>query len=321
MAQPHTTDGAPPRGDTPRHSSFGPLPPLVSTWAWPPPDLSKHSLFYHLRLHRLRQVASIHPDTDRLVQQGLRDLAAHRLNYSDAGPQNLVVLWWEWPEDHWLELREGALMNFVSFPPHGLVENSKFTPDELATAAQFVDELISLRVLFPAPRASLCNNLPLFLVPKPGQPGQYRCIADGAKGGQNAFCVADPVHFHTPGDILPFLYHGGWSAVIDASKFFHMFRTLVHECPYLGMIHPSSGDTYVYHRLPMGTRNSPAAACRFGNAFIRFIVENCPLFQGTPVHNDFVSQLQGTPFHSEWGGGTGADRGRWRASSPYLGAC
>lgn len=275
--------------------------PVPPPWTWRPPDLGMTSAFYRQRTHRLRQVSSLFTDQEDIYAQGLQDLASHRLNYGDAGPQDLVVLWWEWPADHWEELRRGASMNFVGFPPPGLIENSKFSPDELATAVQFVDELVSLRVLHAVPRLSLRNNLPLFLVPKPGQPGQYRCIVDGAKGGQNACCVADPVHFYTLGDILPFLYRGGWSAMIDASKFFHMFRTLRGERPYLGMIHPATGQTYSYHRLPMGTRNSPAVACRFGNAFIRYIVETCPLFQGTPVHNDFVSQLLGNEFRAEWG--------------------
>jgi hypothetical protein len=226
-------------------------------------------------------------------------LAAHRENYGPEGPKNLVVLWWNWPREHWLELREGASMNFLEEPPPGLVENSVMTDEQLETATQFVDELIELGVLQEPPEP-LQNNFPLFLVEKAIQ-GQWRCIADGKSGGQNDVCSSDPVHLGTPDDILPFLYSGGVSAVIDISKFFHMLPTVKGERKYMGLIHPKTDVQYCYATCPMGTRNSPGASGRFGNAFMRMLVEGCHLFQGTPRRNDFLCRLAGQPFDPGFG--------------------
>jgi hypothetical protein len=41
------------------------------------------------------------------------------------------------------------------------------------------------------------------LVAKPGQPDQWRCIAEMKKENQNKSCTADPVHMTCPKDILP----------------------------------------------------------------------------------------------------------------------
>ncbi len=87
-------------------------------------------------------------------------------------------------------------------------------------AVAFVTELIELGVLIRAADigVEVCNNFPLFLVPKAGQPGQYRCIADGKRGGQNSNCVPDTCMMTSPDHILQRLYRGGWSAVLDMSK-------------------------------------------------------------------------------------------------------
>ena len=159
-------------------------------------------------------------------------------------------------------------MNFMDTPDPGLVPNQDLKGEELNEAIKFVDELIDLKVLQPPPALlKMLNNFPLFLVPKPGQPGQFRTIADGKAGGQNKVCVADPCHMTSPDHILPYLYPGGFSATLDLSKYFHMFLTHPKEHQYLGLIHPETLDQFVYKTLPMGTRNSPGASGRFGAAF------------------------------------------------------
>jgi hypothetical protein len=60
------------------------------------------------------------------------------------------------------------------------------------------------------------------------------------KGHQNQSCAADPVHMTCPEDILPRMYPGGFSSVIDASKFFHMFLTVDEERKFMGIIHPDT---------------------------------------------------------------------------------
>ena len=71
-------------------------------------------------------------------------------------------------------------MNFMDTPKPGLVPNQELKGGELKEATNFVNKLIDLKVLRPPPPLlKLLNNFPLFLVPKPGQPGQFRTIADG----------------------------------------------------------------------------------------------------------------------------------------------
>ena len=101
---------------------------------------------------------------------------------------------------------------------------------ENATAIQFVDELLELGVLekesYPG---SVVNSCPLFLVPKPGQSGQYWCIAEMKKGGQNAVIGADLVQMSSPLDILPYLDSGGYSATLDIAKYF-LFLMVEAQC-------------------------------------------------------------------------------------------
>ena len=58
--------------------------------------------------------------------------------------------------------------------------------EEVHVATEVFDELIALNVLLEAADQNLVieNNFPLFLV---GQPGKYRCIADGKTGDRIMF--------------------------------------------------------------------------------------------------------------------------------------
>jgi hypothetical protein len=178
-------------------------------------------------------------------------------------------------------------MNFTETPVPVLEENGKMTESQLPIAVAFVTELISLGVLALVPHGVLLMNVcPLFLVAKPGQPYQWRCLADMKKGHQNKSCAADPAHMTLPEDILPRMYPGGFSSVIDASKFFHMFLTVDEERRFMGLIHPDTGDHYWYTRLPMGSSNSPAVSGRFGAAFLRLIFQEVEEMQGEVLIND-----------------------------------
>ena len=150
---------------------------------------------------------------------------------------------------------------------------------------------------------SLENNFPLFLVPKPNQPGEYRVIADGKSGHQNDVCVSDPCCMTSPTHIPPHLYTGGYSASSDMSKYFHMFKTSVSERRFLGLLHPVTGEHYFYDRLPMGTRNSPTASGRFGLSFVRYLLESSILFGGVSMDNSILSQLLGQSFNPALGEG------------------
>jgi hypothetical protein len=99
-----------------------------------------------------------------------------------------------------------------------------------------------------------------------------------------------------PEDILPRMYPGGFSSVIDASKFFHMFLTVDEEGQFMGIIHPYTGDLYWYTRLPMGLSNYLAVSGRFGAAFPRLIFQEVEEMQGEVVINDWKVALEGDKF-------------------------
>jgi hypothetical protein len=161
-------------------------------------------------------------------------------------------------------------MNFTETPVPVVEENGKMTESQITIAVAFVTELISLGVLSLVTHGILLMNVcPLLLVAKPGQLDQWRCIADMNKEHQNQSCAADPVHMTCPEDILPRMYPGGFSSVIDASKFFHMFLNVDEEHKFMGLIHPDKGDHYWYTRFPMGASNYPTVSGRFGAAFLR----------------------------------------------------
>ena len=258
-------------------------------WSWEPPDLGLSGAWYRNRLRMLKKAARTYPEADRaqIIAAGKSDLARHRENYGPEGPRQLQILWWEFPKEHWEALRTGSSMNFLQEPRTGLTPNADLTPEQQEIAGEFVDELIALKVLLKAPVDDpILANCPLFVVPKPGQPGQWRIIADCKKGGQNEVIGQGPVYLPQAHIILHQMYSGGWTAVVDASKFFYQFPTVVSERKYLGLIHPVTGEHYRYAGLPMGTGASPALAGQYGAGFLRRLRARHPgVFDGLPVEN------------------------------------
>lgn len=126
-------------------------------------------------------------------------------------------------------------------------------------------------------------NGPLFCLPKPGQPGQWGVLSDMRRGSQNAAIAPDPTVFPKTGVILDQLYSGGYSAVVDASKFFYQFKTAPEDRKFLGLIHPRHEDKhYLYAGFPMGAGSSPCLAGRYGASFLRLLRERFPhSFQST----------------------------------------
>lgn len=288
----------PPLSSDPRsdlHERFG-VPTSGKRWKYTLPDLTIGGTWYRARVRKLKEAVRLEGGPPTWVTDGLADLDHHRTNYGPDGPQFLVVLWWEWPREHWTELREGASMNFMKPPVPGLVPNSEMDGEELTSACGYVDELKRLGVSPPATEP-LVNNGPLFLVEKAlasdGQSAGHRCISDMKKGRQNEVCVSDPSHMSSTQDILPLLCPNGYSGVIDASKFFHMFRTKPDERKYMGLIHPVTGEHLWYERFPMGSTNSPGASGRFGAAFLREVIDTDPRFRGVPMDNNMASHLRG----------------------------
>jgi len=240
-----------------------------------------------------------------ILNQGKSDLARHRQNYGPDGPQLLQILWWEFPKEHWDSLRSGGSMNFLKEPRTGLTPDAKMTAEQREIAGEFVDELIAMGIIRLAPDDDpIKANCPLFCVPKPGQPGQWRVIADCKKGGQNEAMGADPVYLPQAHQILRQMYTGGWTAVVDASKFFYQFKTVLSERKFLGLVHPVTGAHYHYCGLPMGTGSSPALAGKFGAGFLRRLRSRHPdVFGGTPVENTWRRQVSDNIYDSRLGHG------------------
>lgn len=140
--------------------------------------------------------SSTYDNSFEKLQQGIRMLDIHRRNYTSTHPEprELQILWWEFPREHWNDLRDGSSMNFLSTPPVGMTMNGDMDETQRIIAGEFVDELVSLRVLQKPPLGRpTISNAPLFLLPKEGQPGQWRCIANLLTGGQNLVVGNDPV--------------------------------------------------------------------------------------------------------------------------------
>jgi hypothetical protein len=117
------------------------------------------------------------------------------------------------------------------------------------------------------------------------------------KGNQTQSCAADPVHMTCPEEILPRMYPGVFSSVMDASKLFPMLLTVDEERKFMGLIHPDTGYYYWYTNLPMGSSNSPAVSGRFGAAFLRLICQKVEEIQGEVLINDWKVALEGSGFN------------------------
>jgi hypothetical protein len=260
-------------------------------WAWKPPDLQEGQPWFQDRLDSLKRAVETFPNAQQLYEEGVQALGRHRMNYSDEGPKCLQLLWWEFPEEHWEDLREGSSMNFLIEPSGKLVLNTEMDELELAATGKCVDQLVALQVLQPA-EGELLANCPLFCVDKPGQPGEKRCIADMKAGGQNACIGKDPVYLAQKRSILAMMYAGGWSAVADVSKQFHNFATKSEERKYLGCIHPITGAQLVYCGLLMGSASSPAISCRITNGGMRTIRDIEPIFKSNVQLNTWSTAMK-----------------------------
>ena len=273
-------------------------------WNYDYPNLEPNGKWYLERKKELIVAANKLEDPDTVIREGLEALEIHRANYTEAGPKFLQLLWWQFPEDHQEAVRRGSTMRFL-IDPGGteIVENPKLDPDQLEVCIKFVEELKGLGVLVPATRP-LRRVCPLFVVPKPGQPGEWRCIADMRRGGQNEYCSADPIWLPSTRDILPHLYRGGWSAVADMSKYFHNFLTLPQEHELMGVIHPGTGEELWCRMCPMGSCNSPATACRIGEGALEDLRRNTQTLWGdTVIENTWYHGLRSGDFKAEWGQG------------------
>ncbi|CAJ1968848.1 unnamed protein product [Cylindrotheca closterium] len=171
-------------------------------------------------------------------------------------------------------------------------------------AVEFVNELVDLGVLRDIGKGrKVLTNAPLFVVSKDGQPGQWRVIADMLHGGQNDCVGQDPAFMPRIAHIVDQMYSGGYSAVVDLSKFFYNFPTHEDDRPYLGLLHPRTKELLAYYGLAMGAGNSPAIACRIGLAFVRLVKEKFAVFKGAAKANCYWTGLRNNGFDPKVGYG------------------
>jgi hypothetical protein len=240
-------------------------------FAWQPPDLSPEGKWYRQRLANLSEAIKECPDPKQAWQDGLAILRIHRGNYNTEGPKpkRLQVLWWEFPREHWTGLRDGSRMNFLKVPESRLNVNANMDEEQLQVAAAFVDELIGLGVVDTLDEGQdILLNAPLFVVPKEGQDGEWRVIADMLRGGQNMCIGNDPVVLPRMSHILEQLYEGGYSAVVDT---------------------PTTGNAWAYFTRSRAS-SMPIAAFQWGRVPAR------DLLDGTVSASFASSKPNTTPF-------------------------
>jgi hypothetical protein len=235
---------------TRRTPSAGGIP-----FSWKPPDLREGGVWCERRLANLRKAADSFEDPTRVYEEGVQAINTHRGNYTADGPAAtyLQLLWWEFPTEHWVPLREGSRMNFLQAPEPMIHDNAAMDIEQTQVAGEFVEELSDLGVVkTPSEGRSIITTSPLFVVPEEGQEGQWRVISDMLRGGQNNCIAGDPVFLPRISHILDQMCSDGYSAVVDASKYFYQFPTHPDNRPYLGLKHPITGVLLEYAGLPMG---------------------------------------------------------------------
>jgi hypothetical protein len=241
-----------------------------SSFDWKPPDLEQDHAWYRECVQDLLWASLEYEDPSPLIEEGMRMIARHRNIYDAMGPKpdKLQLLWWRFPRESWDKLREGCSMNFLVPPRAEITPNSDMDENQICIAEEFVNESVSLGILMQVAEGEMVANGPLFCLPKPGQPGEWRILSDMRRGGQNEAIGSDPTVFPKSSTIVEQLYAGGCSAVVDASKFFYQFPTKPEERKFLGCIHPRNPTIlYVYGGLPMGGRILPLLPASMGQHY------------------------------------------------------
>lgn len=195
------------------------------------PDISVGEPWWCDRVANLRSAAAHYGDrAPALVREGLQILDVHRGNYRDGVPdlQKLQLIWWEFPREHWDEIREGGSMNFITKPPARETPNSPMDEEATALAAGFMDELIEIGAMGPLPDNMEPRVIaPLFAVAMAGQPGQF-CIIAVCWGRSG---LPQPSHAHS-GTVVP------WG-MVGCRRRFKIFLPVQDPCGGLALPLPS----------------------------------------------------------------------------------
>jgi hypothetical protein len=127
-------------------------------WQWESPDLREGGEWFLAQVASLKKAIKEAPNPEELYEEGLQTLSIHQRNYSNEGPKQLQLLWWEFPKEHHKGLQQGFKMNFLITPGGELQLNSVMDDVERAAAGKFVDELELLGVLDTGGKGS-CRSI------------------------------------------------------------------------------------------------------------------------------------------------------------------
>jgi hypothetical protein len=149
-------------------------------FTWKPPDLSPGSPWTRETIKELRSACDTYDNSESMFLDGLESLKRHRGNYDEEGPNptHLQLLRWEFPPERWDELHDGCSMHFLKYPIPLIQPNLAMTDEQLNISEDFIMELVSLGVLLEVESDYLKTNASTFCLLKPGQPGQWRVLAD-----------------------------------------------------------------------------------------------------------------------------------------------
>jgi hypothetical protein len=114
---------------------------------------------------------------------------------------------------------------------------------------------------------------------KEGQEGQWRVISDMLRG-ENQCIAGDPVLPPRISHILDQMYSNGYSAVVDASKYFYQFPTHPADRLPRAEQHPITGSTCLSTLGSQWSMHSPLlGVSRHGLSFIRMLKDRFKSFK------------------------------------------
>ena len=98
--------------------------------------------WHRTRLANLLEASASYPQPYDILHDGRERLAVHQNNYTEDGPdpKKLQLLWWEFPREHWEDLRLGARQNFMTLPQAHISPNAPMDKKMTIAAADFVDD-------------------------------------------------------------------------------------------------------------------------------------------------------------------------------------
>ena len=208
--------------------------------------------------------------------------------YLDSHPASL--LWWQWREHLWSELRDGVRLPFVVKPTRITKRNatSAIHPnvdrefDRLHRLGYMVGPFDEPARSSSSPEVAVVNKV--LAVPKKDAPSKPRMCMDFTGSKVNPCLEWMKFLYPSFDDCADLLYPGAWMAKVDLSDGF--FHCKVHQAfqKYLGLRRPSDNKLYRYSVFPFGLMLSPFYFTEIMSELHRTLRRH-HLFAGAVAHN------------------------------------